>query len=91
MKREKSLTKRVIINLFPDDLKKLDDYRKQQRKVDVSEGHWEKCEECHGVGTVPPFGSTCTHCDGFKRIWVAVPPKPPHGVLKSRRSERAIR
>ena len=64
---------------------------KYRRKVDLSEGYWEKCEECKGVGTVPPFGSTCTHCNGFKRIWVAVPPKPPNAVLKRRGFERAVR
>jgi len=62
-----------------------------RRKVDVSEGYWEQCEKCKGVGTVPPFGSTCTHCDGFKRIWVVVPPKPPNAVLKRRGFERAVR
>jgi len=32
MKREKSLTERVIINLSPDDLKKLDDYCREHRE-----------------------------------------------------------
>jgi len=32
LKREKSLTERVIINLSPNDLKKLDDYCKEHRE-----------------------------------------------------------
>jgi metal-responsive CopG/Arc/MetJ family transcriptional regulator len=32
LKREKSLTERVIINLSPDDLKKLDDYCEKHRE-----------------------------------------------------------
>jgi hypothetical protein len=64
---------------------------KQQRKVDVTEGHWEDCEECKGVGTVPPFGFTCTHCNGFKRLWVVVALKRPDAVLRSQRHERALK
>jgi hypothetical protein len=64
---------------------------KQQRKVDVTEGHWEICEECKGEGTVPPFGFTCTHCNGFKRLWIVVALKRPDAVLRSQRHERAVR